>query len=268
MALSIDGTATGSATGGTTVGTSTTTLSTTNAGDIIVVLTHAEAVNAQGNFPTVSGISGGSLTWAKRSVGNFGPGGFGNSYNRSECWWAYASGTLTNVTITATWGGVTIDDMTIIAFGVTGFTGGTYSTNPWDSNSSLPAVATGTTTSAPTVSGVNTTAAATMVLDLLAGPGGNNFVSGDIGGSAATAITHAHNGGGTNNSDVGALETVFAAAQTNLTVNFAGNTTNGWIIIGDALAQAGGTSTAVIWAPGIDASDMAAINQVTTMVPY
>src|ERR1700676_3180566 len=241
MALAIDGTATGTATGGTTVATSTTMLTTANAGDIVVVFTHAEAVNAQGAHPTVSGISGGGLSWAKRSAANLDNGGFGNAYNRCECWWAYASGTLSGVTITATWTGVTIDDMSIVAFGVTGFTGTNYKTNPWDANASLPAINSASTTTTPTVSGVSTNNAAVMVLDLVATAGGGNINAGNIAGSAATSVTLANNGGGTNNSGVGALESVFSSAQSSITVD--GNTSrNGWMIIADALCQIGTAS--------------------------
>lgn len=235
-ALAIDGTPQGgTATGGTTCAPAAFT---TGGAGIVVFATHAEAVTVQGAHPTVSGVSGGGLTWAKRSSQPLDNAGFGNAYNNLEIWWAFSAGALVAQTITVTWGGVTIDDMSCVVFGVNGFTGTDYQTNPWDANASLPAKASAGTTTVPTVSGVTSSNAAVMVLGIAASGGGGNINAGNIAGSAATSIIFATNGGGTNNSSVGAFQSVFSSAQTSITVD-ANNTKNGWMIIADVLAQIG-----------------------------
>jgi hypothetical protein len=119
----LDGTAaTGQAS---TTNTLTATLTTANANDIIVVMVGVELGTGA---PTVSSVSGGGLTWTRRSQA------IGNSSVTLEVWYAVAASPLTSVTITATTS-ANFDNGGIIAFGITGCN----TASPWDSNASLPA---------------------------------------------------------------------------------------------------------------------------------
>lgn len=127
MSLTIDGHAAvaGSQGGGTSFPV---TLTTTQNNDIIVVMLYTET--GTGNpSRTVTGVSGGGLTWHQRTD-------FSVSSNGGNIgvWWALASAPLSAVTITATTS-ASLDDYVLIAFGVNGCN----LTAPWDTNVSLPA---------------------------------------------------------------------------------------------------------------------------------
>lgn len=233
--LAIDGTPQGGiATGGTTCAPSA--LTTTTAG-IVIFATHAEATAIQGDHPIASGVSGGGLTWARRSTLSL-DGGVA-PYATLDVWWAYSSGALTAQTITVTWGNVTIDDMSCVVFGVKNFTGTNYQTQPWDSNGSLPATASSTGTSAPTVSGVGTTSANTMLLGIGGTTSGTNVTA----GSGFTIIKNQHNGGGVNASDTFTEQDVVSVTQSGISIAFTGSVAR-WTMIGDALAQSGSVAVA------------------------
>jgi len=241
-ALSIDGTATAAA-HQTSPSISTSAIATVNAGDIIVVVAHAEWVNAVGAHGTISGISDTSgLSWQKRNSASLDNAGFGSAYNDFEVWWAYSSGTLAADVITVTWtqpGGNNPDDVTVLAFGVTGFTGTSYHTNPWDTATWNPAFgANSATSSDPTVTSVSTSNAATMVIGAGGSAGSSTFPVADT-GSGWTSIASAGTGSGTNNSAAGAQFQNFASTQSSLTVPFA-TSINGWAMTADALSVTGG----------------------------
>jgi hypothetical protein len=130
MAIIVDGTAVGLVSPGSTNYTGTMssgTLSCTKSNNIIVVFIASEYRN-QSTGATISSVSGGSLTWNRRTT-NYRQG------NQSqEIWWAYSPG-IFNSSITATFGGGPVDDATIIAFGLNG----ANTSAPWDTNISLPA---------------------------------------------------------------------------------------------------------------------------------
>lgn len=210
----------------------------TTAGDI-VILYIAINLSASGTPPTVTSVSDdASLTWANRKLEGVSGGAFGGSTSLDlELWWAYSAGTLSSKTITAHFS-TSVDNYIMSVFTVKGFTGGSYSTNPWDSNASLPAAnsQSGSTT-APTVSGVSTTSAATMMLALYGG-------FGNIGGSPPSGFTSIGSQVAIN-SDVignGSGYEVFSSAQTNQTETW-GSSVNGWAYIVDALSQTGATVT-------------------------
>lgn len=96
-------------------------------------------------LPTVTGVTGGGLTWTQRST-KVTPTGKG----RLSIWYAVASGGFSS-TVVATFSS-TCTAPVITVQGIAG----ANTTTPWDSNVSLPASATGTGT-AMTVSGVSTT---------------------------------------------------------------------------------------------------------------
>jgi hypothetical protein len=97
-------------------------------------------------------------------------GGSSTAYVDDECWYAYSSAALSSDVITASYSlpsSTNFDGASIVVFGVSGFTGSSYKTNPWDPNSSLPAIADDTTDTPaadPTVSGVSTTNANDMII--------------------------------------------------------------------------------------------------------
>jgi hypothetical protein len=129
-APTLDATATGTATSATTVAA---TLTTSNTNDIICALITVQNAHT---LLQVTGVSGGGLTWKRRSgldVGQRLSSSFPSVSH--ELWWAVSSGTLTSQTITATFN-ATCDDASIIVMGVTGCN----TTQPWDNNISLPAV--------------------------------------------------------------------------------------------------------------------------------
>lgn len=251
MALALDANAgaiqTGTASGASTVATGT-GISTSTAGDIILAFVHAEWLLSVGANGVVSGVSGGGLTWAQAPGGavtdlTVATGGGFACYNDAELWWAYSSGTLATQVITATFttpGGNNFDDASIVCWAVKGFTGGSYSTNPWDSNASaiVTASSTGITSTVPTLSNLSTTATATMILGLTASPKQPEG-SGQI-GAGYTYIGGTNNQGGTNSSCADGEYQLVAQAETNFTVNWNGSTP-GWLLIAAALAQAGGS---------------------------
>jgi hypothetical protein len=128
-APTLDGHANGIHSGGTTC---TVTLTTTQTNDIIIVGTAVG--NNSSTPPTVSNVSGGGLTWARRSRAQCLTVTTGNSgYSTTEEWWALAPTALTGTVITITYSG-TIDDSAAVAFGVNGCNTST----PFDTNGSLP----------------------------------------------------------------------------------------------------------------------------------
>src|SRR5215472_14126020 len=103
-------------------------LTTTQTNDIIIVMSSVEGNSSA--TPNVTGVTGGSLTFALRAraanvVSSGGP--------KVEIWWALAPGTLSSVAFTISYS-ATYDDAAAIAFGVHGC----YTTAPWDGNASLP----------------------------------------------------------------------------------------------------------------------------------
>jgi hypothetical protein len=167
-ALSIDGSANTAATGGSG---GTVKLSTTKTNDVIVLHVFNEKA-ASGAPATVSSITDSpyDLTWNLRSA-TTSPSmlaNFDKTGTDSEVWWAVATSTLTNDVITVHWGGA-FDCDAQVAFGVNG----ANTASPWDTNASLPpyaiSVAGGSATT-PTVSGVSTTNATTMLLGFMETP--------------------------------------------------------------------------------------------------
>ena len=126
---STDGTpAKGLSNGTATVTTNTTTLTNSTPNAIIVAVIYWEL---NGALPTLTGVSGGGLTWTKRSGVNTG------GISAMEVWWALAASPLSGVTVTATFSG-NQDNAAII---VVPFKNVNTST-PWDSNVSIPATQT------------------------------------------------------------------------------------------------------------------------------
>lgn len=231
MALSLDGHATAIATGATLL---TPALTATLTNDIIVAAIFLEQLPT-GTAPTVSSVSGGGLTWTKRSSKS----GLLRASNNPcdlEIWWALSTGIFSGtITITPS---VSIDNAACSVFGVNG----ANTSSPWDANVALPANAEGNTgtANAVTVSGVSTTNANTMLLQFM---GGVNSTT-ETAGSGLTLIDSATEAGGTYAAAIASQYQVVSAAQSGASLSF-GTNFDPWFSIADAIqaASGGGGST-------------------------
>ncbi len=244
--LSADGSATGTFS---TTNSGTVTLSTTNANDVIVV----EETNENGPNAavlTVSSVTASGLSFAQRSSFTLGA----PTYQDAEVWWAVASSPLASTVITVTISGTT-DDASLVAFGVSG----ANTASPWDPNISLPATATGSPSTTPTVNGVSTTNANDIILGFQGN--GNNagaFAVSETAGAGFTLIQDVANNGAVNADDASAEYQTVSSAQSGVTVAFGTvmDTNNYWMMMADAI-QAGGAPTpvpfqqSVTWNPSI-----------------
>ncbi len=219
------------------------TLTTAEPNDIVVVQVANEA--ADDTTPaTVSSIADtDDLVWHERSatttpdMDGYGPGSLD-----TEVWWAYAPTPLSSDTITATMGDVGgIDCIGMTAFGVYG----ANTSDPWDTNISLPAIAINEDNDAiPSVSPVSTNAANTMLLGFwttTSTPG----AAGDDGGSgyptAASGYTQTAAYNNIEDCSLSAQEfvedEVVSQTQSNVAVTLASPSPN-WFMVGDAIQGA------------------------------
>jgi hypothetical protein len=212
------------------------TFSTTNASMLFVVV-GCEVTNATGVHRTVSSVSdnsGTTGTWAsipggvthapKNYLDNSGATA---AYNSLEIWAANAPLAITSKSITVTLSG-TVDDCVLIAFGADG----ANTTTPGDTNASiagLGAYAGGFT--APTVTGVSTTATNTFMI--FAYQSVSNTDAGDPTGF--TRIAYANNGGGSNNCELGVSYQRFSSTQSSATYTSATAGINGWTAVALAI---------------------------------
>lgn len=229
-ALTIDGTAKNIGTG---VSSFTVTLSTTLTNDIIVVLGSCESA---GGAVSVSSVSGGGLTWARRGTtfqySNATPGG------HIDVFWALAPSALSSTVITLTLSGTT-DDCSAVAFGVNG----ANTTTPWDTNVSIPATASSAGSATPSVGGVSTTSANTMLLGFFGQGNGAAPTSPTAGtGYALVDPTNgcAPNGSGSFSSNACVQFQVVSSTQASVTVAFGSSVGGPQGIIADAIQQASG----------------------------
>jgi hypothetical protein len=212
-ALSIDGTpALGSSSGSATV---TCTLTTSLTNDIVIIYVHINHATV-----SVSNITGG-LTWALRKRFT------GNSVGE-EVWWALAATAQSAVTFTVNLSGTpTNSDAGCFAIN------GANTSTPWDVNGSLPATGTASSASAPTVTGVSTTNANTMLLGMYGTQTGSSS-------SVGASYTLIQVGGSFGN--IGQEQQVVSGTQSSVTVSWTGNH-NSWNMIADAIQQASPVTT-------------------------
>lgn len=227
----LDGTATGIAGGSSPVSA---TLTTTTANDIICALVFIEAPTAN---RWISGVSGGGLTWAKRTQATgFAASGF-NAAQSLELWWALAPSPLAAVTITATMSGA-YDDAAILVFGVAGCN----TTAPWDANASLAARLSFFGATVPTFNGISTTQANDFLIFGF-GSGASQGI-----GTVPTGFTQIGatiNGGGARWASIGAAYRNVTSAQSNQTYAWGSVFASGGnAAIFDALTADTGGSTA------------------------
>jgi len=226
MAISLDGSAGNNIGAGSSLSVK---LSTSKTNDIIIVDVHSSHLSSP--HRTVSSISDSAgLTWAQRSSVTMDNAGAQNAYNDFERWWALSTGALSNDTITVSFSG-SVDSATVLAYGVNGANTGT----PWDANGSLPATATSSSNTTPTVSGISTTSASTLLLASVGTTnGGASILTGTIAGAAASGIfLNVH---GAFSETYGEYVAV-SSAQSGVSAAF-GSSVNSWLMVVDALVAA------------------------------
>jgi hypothetical protein len=125
MAVTLDAMAT--PTLASAAGAQSVSLTTAHTNELVVVICIAE--NETVALRTVTGVSGGGLTWTLR-------GRFTTSLTGLEMWSATAASPLSAATITATYSG-TFDDAVMFGFGL--YDPASGATPVWDSNAAVPA---------------------------------------------------------------------------------------------------------------------------------
>ena len=236
-ALSLDGSASGGVTAGNSTVPTTGSLTTAGTNDIIVafVMNYDDSGAAA---LAVSSIAGGSLSWSRKyQTGSTLVGGAGHV--NLEIWYAKSSGVVSGATITATYPSSVVANADIVVFGVNG----ADTTTPFDTNASLPAKASVNGLGTPTVSGVSTTNANTMMIAAAVnGVGLGNH------GTGYTTINVA-NVNGTDNE-----YKIFSSVQSGISVAFtsADSSSFGYVMAVAALQQATAPGTTpFIFTPAI-----------------
>lgn len=217
------------------------TVSTTASSTIVVLFIAAERTNAQGSSATVSSVAGGSLTWHLRKQkqdawgGSQCIAGAGNPcFGDTEEWWASASSPLSSASITVTFA-QTIDNATMVAFGVTG--AGSTST-PFDNNASLPATQSSTSGVSQNATVAVSTTQKSDLIYMGIGYSGNAGVTNGTTCSGLTQFSKTTTAGvGDTTTNTGAKQ--FSTAQTSLSqlLCAAAPSTIGFTAIGDAITN-------------------------------
>lgn len=247
----------------TSIAIANTTLSTTGvttavSGDIVIVGLHNTHVTGDGcgtpwNTPTVTSGTGLSTFTQRGTNYNWHPGN-GSAWDNYSWWWAYASGTLSSVTITATINQAgcahNYDAASMVVILFKGFTGANYHAPggvPFDPNVSLPANALQTTNTATNATVTYTvTNASSMPLAFY----GTSTNVGIFPSGAWTSAGTADEAAGTNWSIQGIL---FGPAASGSTTPNTSATTASWFMGGDALTPAGTANapTNVVGSPSL-----------------
>lgn len=214
-------------------------ITTATAGDILVLCATAEWITATGASGTINTVTSSGLTWYKHGGHQFQTAnGTYNGYVDMEIWWAYASTALSNHVVTASYnlpGGTNADGIAMAIIAVTGFTGSSYSVNPWDTNASLPYFANSNTSSNPTVA-ITTDTDNTMVIGFAGATATGSSVVFQPGGAGYSTVAFDTNTAGSTNDCTVAVEVGIAtAALSGVNVTFPSNTY--WGMFADALQQ-------------------------------
>lgn len=251
MALSIPNTGNNIATDATSIGVTLTA----SAGDIIVLCLSTECLSSAGGYATVSSVNDGTANnYLVRNSVSYQVTGSNSQYMYNAILWAYAAHALAASTVTIDLTGATLDDASLVAMDVTGFTGGTYPTNPWDDAASIAlawaASYNGSTNSVPTSNSLATVNANCLIFGFGGGsdPAGAGFVGdagGTICGNSTTQADFANNQGGSNASQTRVIYDVVSSTQSG-TVDFAASESSvAWAVMPDALSQTGGSSSSL-----------------------
>lgn len=234
--LAIDGTpVTGSSATG-TIASAAFTNSNANA----VVIAVISVASGAATIPSVSGVSGCSLTWAlrKKLSGTTLNYGFGTGDGTDlEIWWALAATACTAQVITAT--ATNPGDGNISVFAISG----ENTSTPWDVNASLPATLTSAThaQATPTVGSVSTTNTNSVLLAFVGGYFGNAGASFPLTVPAGFTQITSINQTPTFTGQQSAQEIV-SSAQSSITVAYGTQYTDFYYIV-DAIQAAGAAAT-------------------------
>ena len=220
----LDGSATYASAGNVAAGT--VTLTTSNSNDIIYVF-----VTVRDNGPTVSSVTAGGLTFARR-------GTVVNAGNViGDAWFAIAGSALLSsaITVSLTGGSTRI---TITAFGVSG----ANTSCPFDPNVTSPSTATGNSGTASVT--VSTSTANDFLLGLIAVwiPNGGTTPTFSPGTGFTTIQAVSSSAGGVSNVQGDSQYEVVSSSQTNLAVSGTINPADQWGMIGDAIQTGAGTA--------------------------
>jgi hypothetical protein len=224
VALAIHGTPAHTADVTGTISSVSASVTTTVPTVLVAVIANLEQTASGGAIRTVTGVSGGGLTWTKRkSLGDT----VSNIFMGLEVWWANATGSLTAQSITATFNLTPNQACDILVFAVSG---SPTPSAPWDSNVLVPCTNSHMATSGSTSPTQNGTVTSTtsMLLEFLAWDN-NGFTNSTVGAAFADII--AVKGSGSLRQAWGQG----ASASAGLKVfNFVNNQ-GLWLLIGDAL---------------------------------
>lgn len=230
-AIAIGATATQNIASGNTSNTQTITDATTNIWVCVAVST--ERTNAQGSLSTVVSVTDVvGVTFTKRastSQSNFGTNGY---YINLEEWCGFSSGALAAAVITVTVSAA-VDDGTFLIWTIDGANTSTL----FDTDGSLPVLASHVGTTAPTATGVSTSCASDMVVLLT---NSATYGTSETAGTGYTIITQQANGGGVIGLNTAAEQQIFATNQSGISPAF-GTNWQDWLVIADAYQQAGAT---------------------------
>jgi hypothetical protein len=238
MALAIHGTPVNTHDTSGTATTIAASITTSVSNTIIIAVVAGYNSLVGGTLKTVSGVSGGGLTWAKRSGQSMHTtSGSTNLDVGLEVWWAKATGTLTAQSITATFNAAPNQRCDILVFAVSG---SNNLSAPWDINASIPtsAQSSGNTLSLPS-RGITTSATNSMLLGFLAYAWNGNAAN--TVGTGFTNILAAT----TDNSLRDNWEQKLVSSSGVQTIAYTGNQ-QFWVIASDALngdAASGATGT-------------------------
>lgn len=216
MALALDGSAKNTFS---TAASGTVTLTTSANSGVAIVAYFGEK---SGSLQTITGISGGGLSWAKRTQYTLST----DAGSDLEVWWAKYNAPLSGVTITITLSGA-IDNAALVAFGVSGATG-------FDTNASLPAKNSATSSNG-NVTG--STSGAAFLFSVWGSPAGGTATP----GVESTLIQEAQNSGGSRFAYeiVEYINEATAVSNTQQTVSHA---SEAWGMVMDALSAGGGNN--------------------------
>lgn len=215
FAFGLDGHVTGTWSSGTSFATSA--LTTANAGDVIVAFVMGRKVGGV----AVTSLSTTGVVWqgtARKTVS------FNAGLGDLELWYGVASATLTAQATTINLNGTPLIALASV-FGVSGANTSSIS----DSNVSLPATATGSS-SVPTTSSVSTSNANDIII---AGVG--ELSNTTQGAGTGFTLIDAFTGAGT--TGIGSEYQVVSSTQSSISVKFTLSSTN-WAMIVDAIQQA------------------------------
>lgn len=224
MAFSFDGTALNSSGSGTTIAQA---LTTTAGGEVIFAIVATYAISSVA-APTVTGMSGGGLSWTKRfSSGSTAVFGTTQHIN-IDVWYAVAASPLSAQTITATLSGSPNNGSELLVFGLAG----ANTSSIFDTNGSLPAKAAGTASGArPQVTGVSTSNA-------------NDLIIGVCAMNVSAAVNHPGAGYTDLSNDGGFFDSqyqIVSATQSSITVAFGASengASSGFLMYADAIQAA------------------------------